>query len=228
MNEILYVINHSIMITLFVFVMMLLVDYINVSTKGRMEKSVKGGKGRQYTMTSFLGSTPGCLGAFMNVSFYVHGLIGFGAIVGGMIATSGDEAFVMLALFPKEAVILFAILFILGIFGGWLSDKFADRIRFIPCKECELQVIHDEYKCKCFEPAVLKKFSKYSSMRYAIALFLFVIIVAIIMGQIGPETWNWVRITILIMTVISTFIILTVPDHYLEDHIWKHIIKKHT
>ena len=47
------------------------------------------------------------------------------------------------------------------------------------------------------------------------------------MGQIGPETWNWVRITILIMTVISTFIILTVPDHYLEDHIWKHIIKKH-
>jgi hypothetical protein len=29
-----------------------------------------------------------------------------------MIATSGDEAFVMLALFPKEAMFLFAVLFI--------------------------------------------------------------------------------------------------------------------
>ena len=34
------------------------------------------------------GATPGCLGAFMNVSLYVHGMISFGAIVGGTIATS--------------------------------------------------------------------------------------------------------------------------------------------
>ena len=91
------IIGNAIMITIFVFTMMLLVDYINVITKGKMQKKVKGGIGRQYIIASFLGSTPGCLGAFMNVSFYVHGLITFGAIVGGMIATCGDEAFVMLA-----------------------------------------------------------------------------------------------------------------------------------
>ena len=34
-------------------------------------------------LASFLGSTPGCLGAFMNVSLYIHGTISFGAIVGG-------------------------------------------------------------------------------------------------------------------------------------------------
>ena len=45
---------------------------------------------------------------FFNVSFYVHGLISFGTLTGGMIATSGDEAFVMLALFPKQALLLFA------------------------------------------------------------------------------------------------------------------------
>ena len=60
------------MITIFVFVMMLFVDYLNVLTKGKMEKAVKGGKFRQYTIASFLGSTPGCLGAFMNVSFLVY------------------------------------------------------------------------------------------------------------------------------------------------------------
>lgn len=39
-----------------------------------------------------------------------------------MIATSGDEAFVMLALFPKEAMFLFAVLFILGIIGARTAE----------------------------------------------------------------------------------------------------------
>jgi len=59
----------------------------------------------------------------MNVSLYVHGIIISGAIVGGMIATSGDEAFVMLSQFPKTAMVLFLLLFILGIFFAWISDK---------------------------------------------------------------------------------------------------------
>jgi hypothetical protein len=123
MSKLACVINDSIMITLFVFVMMLVIDYVNVLTKGKMQKAVQGGKRRQYAIASFLGVTPGCLGAFMNVSLYIHGLLGFGAIVGGMIATSGDEAFVMLALFPKEATLLFALLFVLGITGAWMNPK---------------------------------------------------------------------------------------------------------
>ena len=54
-----------VVITIFVFAMMLLVDYFNVLTKGKMEKAVRGNRGRQYVVASFLGSTPGCLGAFM-------------------------------------------------------------------------------------------------------------------------------------------------------------------
>ena len=227
MSELAYVINHSIMITLFVFVMMLIIDYVNVLTKGKMEKAVKGGKGRQYTIASFLGATPGCLGAFMNVSFYVHGLLGFGAIVGGMIATSGDEAFVMLALFPREAIILFTLLFVLGIIGAWISDKVASWIGIIPCQECNLQVMHSEDSCRCFEPAVLKKFSTLSLFRYGISFFLLITIVAIGLGYIGPETWNWVRVTLVSLLFWATFIIFTVPEHYLEVHIWGHIIKNH-
>ena len=224
MPELNHVINHSILITSFVFVMMLITDYANVLTRGQMERSVKGGRGRQYAIASLLGATPGCLGAFMNVSFYIHGLLGFGAIVGGMIATSGDEAFVMLTLFPGKAILLFVILFVLGVAGAWVSDKVASWIGIVPCKECGLQEVHFEENCHCFEPGVLKNFSKLCLLRYSIALCLLVIIIAVGMGQIGPEAWNW---TILLLIAISIFITLTVPDHYLKEHIWRHIIKEH-
>jgi len=227
MFELTPIISNSVMITVFVFVMMLLVDYINVLTKGKMAKLVKGGRRRQYVVASFLGSTPGCLGAFMNVSFYVHGLLTFGAIVGGMIATSGDEAFVMLALFPKEALLLFGILFIVGILSAWISDKLASFFKIIPCEKCELQKIHYDEKCQCFEPAVLKQFPRFSTVRYVILLFLFIVLVVIWLGLIGPQIWNWQRVTIFILLIVTTFIVATVPDHYLKEHIWTHIMKKH-
>jgi len=221
------VLNQSIMITLFVFVMMLITDYLNVASKGKMKKLIKGGKGSQYITSSFLGVTPGCLGAFMNVSFYIHGLIGFGAIIGGMIATSGDEAFVMLALFPKKAIFLFSILFISGIAGAWISDKIASRTGIIPCKECDLQVLHSEDNCRCFDPLILKKKSKRIPLRYGIFLILLFITVILGLGIIGPATWNWKRVLIFLSLLFSVFITLTVPDHYLKDHIWSHIIKEH-
>ena len=219
------VINRSIMITIFVFAMMLLVDYFNVLTKGKMEKTVKGGRGRQYVVASFLGATPGCLGAFMNVSFYVHGLISFGAIVGGMVATSGDESFVMLSLFPREALILFAILFILGIIIAWISDKLASIFKIIPCQECRLQEVHYDEKLH-FELAS-KKFPAFSVQRLIILAFLLTIFVFATLGIAGPKEWNWERIMLLLLLALSIFIVTTASDHYLKEHIWKHIVKKH-
>lgn len=227
MSAIIDVISHSLMITLFVFVMMVIIDYVNVLTSGKMEQVVKGGKWRQYTLASFLGATPGCLGAFMNVSFYAHGLLSFGAIVGGMIATSGDEAFVMLALFPKRALLFFTLLFVLGIIGAWFSDKTVSWIGIIPCENCELQIVHAEDNCQCFDSTALITFSKLAVGRYIILFALALSIVAVVTGQIGPQTWNWMRITLLLSLAIAIWILLTVPDHYLDEHIWKHIIKEH-
>ncbi len=119
---VLEILQHSIKITILVFLMMIVVDFIDVKSRGRLKEFVKG-NGRQYTTASFLGATPGCLGAFMNVTLYIHGFLTFGAIVAGMIATSGDEAFIMLAQFPEQALILFAILFVIAIPIGWLTDK---------------------------------------------------------------------------------------------------------
>ena len=87
--------------------------------------------------------------------------------------------------------------------------------------------MHPENKYLCFEPGVLKKLFKFSSLRYVILLFLLIIITAGGMGYIGAKVWNWERVTIISLLAISTFIILTVPEHYLKDHIWHHIIKRH-
>ena len=224
------IINKSVMITIFVFVMMLMVDYINVATKGKMKKAVRGSRVQQYTIASFLGSTPGCLGAFMNVSFYVHGLLTFGAIVGGMIATSGDEAFVMLTLFPREALLLFALLFVLGIVGAWLADKVAVFFNIVPCEECGLQKVHDIDGKHYFQPSVLRNFPRLSPIRYGLIITFVFIILLNLSGFWGPQSWNWdepERIILLSLSIIATVLIAIVSGHYLKDHIWNHIVKKH-
>ncbi len=134
--ELLSIFKHALMISFFVFVMMLLVDFVDTASKRRISDIIKGGRWRQYTLASFFGSTPGCLGAFMNVSLYVHSLISFSAIVGGMITTSGDEAFVMLAQFPGTALVLFGLLFVLGILFAWISDKAVKILGITPCESC--------------------------------------------------------------------------------------------
>ena len=70
MQAIVEVFRNTLMITTFVFIMMVWVDYLNVLTRGRLSASLQRGRGRQYLISSFLGATPGCLGAFMNVSFF--------------------------------------------------------------------------------------------------------------------------------------------------------------
>jgi len=222
------VLVYSVEITLFVFVMMLITDYINVLSRGKLTTLIRGGRWRQYSIASLLGATPGCLGAFMNVSFYVRGLLSFGAMVGGMIATSGDEAYVMIALFPRTALLLFGLLFIIGVIFAWITDKIVPLLRIVPCAECELSPLHpDDEKCRCFDAMVWKKFPHISSMRYILLLSLVVLIVIIGTGILGPHTWGWARITLFTLLIITIYIIATVPQHYLKEHIFNHIVKEH-
>jgi nitrogen fixation/metabolism regulation signal transduction histidine kinase len=58
-----------------------------------------------------------------------------------MIATSGDEAFVLLAMVPRQAMLLFALLFVFGVVLGWLSDKIAGVLKLKTCSHCALQVL---------------------------------------------------------------------------------------
>ena len=90
--------GQAVMITAFVAVMMMAVEYLNVLTRGTLEGALRGSPALQYLAAALLGATPGCLGAFTVVALYSHRVVTVGALVATMIATSGDEAFVMLGL----------------------------------------------------------------------------------------------------------------------------------
>ena len=140
---ILNLVKESIQISLLVAVMMILVDFLNVVTKNKLESFfINARKFKQYVLASLIGTVPGCIGGFTNVSLYIHGLISFGALSGAMIAVSGDEAFVMLAMFPEDAAILFAILFVIGIFSGWLIDFIVRKYKIPTCENCKEMVTH--------------------------------------------------------------------------------------
>jgi len=137
----------TLQITLLVAVMMITVDILNVWTKRRVAAFFQGkSRFRQYVLSSLIGTVPGCIGGFTNVSLYMHGLISFGALAGSMIAVSGDEAFVMLAMFPRKALLLFAILFVLGIVGGWLIDRAVRVLHVKTCENCVEMTTHASEK----------------------------------------------------------------------------------
>ncbi len=143
METLISVLTESIKVTLFVLLMMIAVDFINVKTKGKLESILRtGNRWKQYVVSSLLGSAPGCLGSFAGVSLYIHGMISFGALAGLMVATSGDEAFVMLAMIPETAIILFAILFVIGIAAGYLTDVIIKKYKIQTCTDCEFKQYH--------------------------------------------------------------------------------------
>ena len=119
------ILNSAVMITGFVFVMMLVIEYLNVLSRGAWQTSLRGSRWRQYLLAAALGVSPGCLGAFAVVSLYIHRMVTPGAVVAAMVATSGDESFVMLAMAPKTAGTVFLILFLVAIVAGALTDRFA-------------------------------------------------------------------------------------------------------
>ena len=230
------VFKHAVMISFFVFVMMLIIDFADTVSKRRISHLMKGGRWRQYTLASFLGSTPGCLGAFMNVSLYVHGMISFGAIVGGMIATSGDEAFVMLAQFPLTALALFGLLFVLGILFGWISDRLIVFLGVTPCESCyESSCDHcesnDESTGRIHDilrpDNLIQNFKKLSFTRFLLLVLILSFLFLVTTGILGPATWSWKRVTFIFLSLFSLIISAVVTEHYLHDHIWNHILKKH-
>lgn len=117
----------AVLVTGLVVVMMMMIESFNISTGGKAFGGLRRSRVGQVLLSAFLGSIPGCMGGFASVSLYTHGMISFGALVAMMIASSGDEAFVMLAMFPEKAWWIFLVLFVVAVLSGLLVD--ALRIR---------------------------------------------------------------------------------------------------
>ena len=117
--------KESLEITGLVILIMIIIESLNIESKGYLFDKLKKTKLGQILVSAILGAIPGCVGGFASVSLYSHRMISFGALVAMMVATAGDESFMMIAMFPKKATVLFIILFVLAIATGAAIDGIA-------------------------------------------------------------------------------------------------------
>jgi succinate dehydrogenase hydrophobic anchor subunit len=212
-------------VTALVAVIMVLVEYLNVATAGALGGLARHRGAAAYSGAALLGAVPGCLGTFAATSLDTHGAMSFGAIVTTMIATSGDEAFVMLALFPREAVLLFVLLFVYGVVFGALVDRVVPgRAPFGPRCETGLAVHGEERRVVL---GALRTPQKLTAPRAGLLVGLVVVLAAVATGQVGPGGWGPIRVTLLVLTALASWIVATVPEHFLREHLWRHVVREH-
>jgi hypothetical protein len=222
------VLKHALMITSFVLIMMLLIEYINVQTRGVWQHVLRGSRGGQILFGAVLGATPGCLGAFTAVSLYSHRSLSFGALVATMIATSGDEAFVLFSMVPAQAAWLTLTLFLVALAAGSLTDRLFERQdRFLEREDHELE-LHEEEVCHCFSaPGVVRQLKKITFPRALLIAMFGGLLFLLLTGMLGGPLWHWKKVTFTVGATFALFVVLTVPDHFLERHLWEHVMKRH-
>ena len=223
-----HIFKHALMITGFVLMMMLIIDYINVQTQGIWNRKLQQKGWLQIILSAFLGVIPGCLGAFTVVSLYTHRVVGFAALVAAMIATFGDEAFIMFAMMPEKALILTIIVFATALITGFFILFVSKQENQDSDRSYGFEIHEEEIKCNCFPWHDLISQIRHISFERALFIIGFsLFIIFLVTGELGPEEWDWERITFFSGALITLFIVVTVPDHFLKEHLWGHVIKKH-
>lgn len=149
-DEVLAAFSGTIKIILIVALLMLIIEFLELKFKEKIREKITKRPVDQYVFASLLGAIPGCIDAFFIVSLYAHGLVGFGALTAVMLSTAGDEAFVMLTMIPKTALLIFAICAAVGIVGGFFADKIVKLIGLKTCQPCEIEIHEEELDFKHF------------------------------------------------------------------------------
>jgi len=220
--------KHASVITIFVMIMMLLIEYLTVQTKGKWSNPFEKNPVLQVLFAAIMGIIPGCLGVYVIVTLYVHRIFNFAALVAAMIATSGDEAFILLGMVPSKALFLFVIMFCISVLSGLILNltPAGKSMLYLPVNHMKIHE-HDP-DCTCFEPSLIIPQLKKISFERAILLSTGIIFTILLLsGDLGPEKWTISKFIFLIVAFTGIFIITTVPDHFLTNHLWDHVIRKH-
>lgn len=221
----------SILVSGLVIIMMMLIEVFNLKSGGRMMKQLGKRRVGQVLLSAFLGSVPGCMGGFASVSMYNHGMISFGALVAMMIASSGDEAFVMLAMFPGQSAWIFLVLFIIAVAVGLLVDLFHNRRADDTCHSMEVH--HED-----LEHSHEHETRHFGWKRIILLLGTVLFIAALLSGlledegtdeEVGfrllSEEWMYWLFSILSLALIA--VLCVAKDHFVEEHLWHHIVCHH-
>jgi len=232
----------SVLISGLVLVMMMLIECLNVSSGGSLFVRLRHSRAGQVFLSALLGVIPGCMGGFASVSLYTHGMISFGALVAMMIASSGDEAFVMLAMFPGKSLWIFLLLFVIAVAAGILTDIFQRG-------KAQQQFCTADLHKEDLDSGD-RSGRHFSWKRFVMLLGTVLFIAALVSGVLahdhstqsgvaGQEVErhtvagfnlldeNWMNILFGILSLVLIYVILRGKDHFVEEHLWHHIVCRH-
>lgn len=262
------IIRNSVLITGLVVIMMMMIESFNIESHGQFFAGLRKSRFGQIVVSAMLGSIPGCMGGFASVSLYTHRMISFGALIAMMIASSGDEAFVIIAMLPEKSLWIFALLFGIAVAAGIVTDIIYDMIHSRKCHKADHSGCGDEMHCKdSFEVhediVVHRHDGKKSGDRHFTwhrALMFFgtmIFIAALASGFLGHDhgqghgheheaetaecvheshigatginllSEDWMNVVFAVLSVVVLGFLVFGSDHFVEEHLWKHIVRKH-
>jgi hypothetical protein len=167
-----HIVSQTLTITIFVLVMMLVIEYITVRFKSSGSGKFSKNPWLQILFAALLGLVPGCLGSFAVVSMYIHRSIGLAALIANLIASSGDEGFILFAVIPETAIKLSWIIFIISIFAGIVIQLIFKDKKYIG-RTIEHKTVHiHEPDCLSFD-----RKSIIPQLRHIVPRRLFLIII---------------------------------------------------
>ncbi|MDR1226132.1 MAG: putative manganese transporter [Prevotellaceae bacterium] len=246
LEEIADILRNTALITCLVMTMLLLIEYINVTTRTSGLDRLRKSKFGQVLVATLLGVIPGCLGGFASVSLFTHGVVNFGALAASMISTMGDEAFVMFASFPLQALLLQGMLVILALVVGYAINLVVKQFP-APFAHHHL-AIHaaDEHHHEEKVSSRWRDNLKHISFQRALLIGgLGLFIIAALSGTLEHAhehgrayshahhaknflfSERWLNLLFSAVAIAVLIIIIRVNEHFLEQHLWEHVIKKH-
>lgn len=122
------ILQETIIITGFVIIIIILIELLNSAVKEKLAKFLDKNPYLQIILGSLFGLIPGCIGTFIIVALYSERVISISTLIAALIASVGDEAFIMLAVMPKESILLFTILAVLAISTGFTTELIKRKI----------------------------------------------------------------------------------------------------
>jgi len=227
---------NAVLVTGLVIVMMMLIECFNVLSKGRLISSVSKSGPLQVIVSALLGAVPGCMGGFAVVSMYTHGMVSFGSLIAMMIASSGDESFVMLAMIPRQALLIFAGLTALAILVGLLTDRFYKPSANVHCCSENFAIHGDD---------AISGERHFGWKRIVIVLGVSLFLAALCFGLLehehgaeGPEaeylvgginllSEDWMNVMFAVFGLSVLVLSVIASDHFVDEHLWHHVICEH-
>lgn len=261
------IVTGTVSITCLVMVMMLLIEFVNVSSSGRILSKLQKRPYLQILIASLLGLIPGCIGGFTIVSLYTHRLLSFGALVAGMISTFGDSAFLLFAVSPRTAPILLGSLFVVALIAGFITHLLF-RNRPFYNEDTHTLELHQEHAHDHGSAQLAWKNVRQVSFSRAVLIFgLLLYLIALGTGAIshehgsmpdmehfevcetGAETHDLCcehshhhhgdvesheeshlhgeNMVFGILALLTLVVVAFCSEHFLQEHLWQHVIKHH-